>query len=79
MDVVRLLVLKLERIDMHKFVPKLHTKEDGLLALTIDGKFIGYADVSCNTDNETLLKLDNRAAKKIGYMDAEQISYSIEV
>jgi hypothetical protein len=64
---------------MYIFVPKLHIEAGAVLALTIDGKLISYADALLNIDSETLLKLDNKAAEKIVHMDIEHIPYGIEV
>ncbi len=60
-------------------VPKSNNvKQDDLIALTEDGKFLGYATVQCIMNDSMLLNVDNKI-KRFFELIGEDIKFSVEI
>jgi hypothetical protein len=53
--------------------------EGDLIALTRDGRFIGYGTVVTVIDNSVLLDIGKQACKAFNELDGESIPYDFEI
>jgi hypothetical protein len=60
-------------------VPKSNNvRQDDLIALTEDEKFLGYATVQCIMNETMILKVDNKI-KRFNELIGEDIKFSVDI